>query len=52
MIYVADHRLETAQRFQEVDKRFDRQGAMSAAMMNMALSTNGLAGQNRLGVGD
>ena len=47
----ADHRLETAQRFQEVDQRFDRQGAMSAAMMNMALSTNGLAGQNRIGVG-
>ena len=46
-----DYSLQTERRFQEVDKRFDRQGAMSAAMMNMALSTNGLRGQNRVGVG-
>ena len=46
-----DYSLQTERRFQEVDKRFDRQGAMSAAMMNMATSTSGLRGQNRVGVG-
>ncbi|MEQ1104678.1 ESPR-type extended signal peptide-containing protein [Acinetobacter ursingii] len=46
-----DYSLQTERRFQEVDKRFDRQGAMSAAMMNMATSTAGLRGQNRIGVG-
>ena len=47
----SDHRLETDRRFHEVDKRFDRQGAMTAAMMNMANSTSGLKGRNRVGVG-
>ena len=41
---------QTDRRFKEVDKRFDRQGAMSAAMMNMATSTAGLKGLNRVGV--
>jgi trimeric autotransporter adhesin len=43
--------LQTEHTFREVDKHIDRQGAMSAAMMNMALSTNGLRGKNRVGVG-
>ena len=42
---------QTEHRFKEVDQRFDRQGAMSAAMMNMAVSTSGLRSQNRIGVG-
>lgn len=46
-----DYSLQTENRFKEVDKRFERQGAMSAAMMNMAMSTSGLRGQNRVGVG-
>ena len=46
-----DYSLQTERRFQEVNKRFDRQGAMSAAMMNMATSTSGLQGRNRIGVG-
>jgi autotransporter adhesin len=46
-----DYRLQTEQRFKEIDKRFDRQGAMNAAMANMALSTAGLQGVNRVGVG-
>lgn len=46
-----DYNLQNERRFQEVDKRFDRQGAMSAAMMNMAMSTSGLQGRNRIGVG-
>ena len=45
--YVSDNE----SRFREVDERFDRQGAMSAAMLNMATSTSGLQGQNRVGVG-
>lgn len=48
---VQDYSLQTERRFQEVDKRCDRQGAMSTAMMNMVLSTNGLRGQNRVGIG-
>ena len=43
--------MQTEHTFREVDKHIDRQGAMSAAMMNMALSTNGLRGKNRVGVG-
>ena len=46
-----DFSLQTEHRFKEVDKRFDRQGAMSSAMMNMATSTSGLKGLNRVGVG-
>ena len=46
-----DYSLQNERRFQEVNKRFDRQGAMSAAMMNMATSTSGLQGRNRIGVG-
>ena len=45
-----DFSYQTDRRFKEVDKRFDRQGAMSAAMMNMATSTAGLTGLNRVGV--
>lgn len=33
------------------DRRIDKQGAMSSAMLNMANSGNGLAGNNRIGVG-
>ena len=46
-----DFSIQTEHRFKEVDKRFDRQGAMSSAMMNMATSTSGLKGLNRVGVG-
>ena len=46
-----DYSTQVNRRLHEVDKRFDRQGAMSAAMMNMALSTSGLQGRNRIGVG-
>ena len=46
-----DFSYQTDRRFKEVDKQFDRQGAMSAAMMNMATSTSGLKGRNRVGVG-
>ena len=35
---------ENAKRLQKIDERFDRQGAMSAAMLNMATSTSGLQG--------
>lgn len=46
-----DFSYQTERRFRDIDKQFDRQGAMSAAMMNMATSTSGLKGQNRVGVG-
>ena len=46
-----DYRMETEQRFQKVDERFNRQGAMTAAMMNMASSAASVRGQNRVGVG-
>ena len=39
------------QKFQQVDKRIDRMGAMSAAYGQMAFSANGLDTKNRLGVG-
>jgi len=39
------------ERFRRQDERIDRQGAMNAAMLNMATSTAGLRTQNRLGVG-
>jgi autotransporter adhesin len=38
-------------RFSEVDRRFDRMGAISAAYAGMAINTAGLAGENRLGAG-
>ncbi|WP_415733625.1 YadA-like family protein, partial [Psychrobacter arenosus] len=47
----SNYAYENGQRFQEVDERFERQGAMSAAMLNMATSTAGLQGKNRVGVG-
>src|SRR3546814_13118745 len=40
-----DHRLA------EQDRRIDKQGAMSAAMLNMATSAAGIRTQNRVGVG-
>ncbi|ENV11539.1 hypothetical protein F966_00094, partial [Acinetobacter higginsii] len=46
-----DYRVETEQRFQKVDERFNRQGAMTAAMMNMASSASSVKGLNRVGVG-
>ncbi|MFC3652007.1 ESPR-type extended signal peptide-containing protein [Dyella humi] len=39
------------QKFQQVDKRIDRMGAMSAAYGQMAFSANGLDTKNRMGVG-
>ena len=36
---------------QKVDERFNRQGAMTAAMMNMSGSAASVKGQNRVGVG-
>ncbi|HEY0503914.1 MAG TPA: YadA-like family protein [Lysobacter sp.] len=39
------------QRFRKQDQRIDRQGAMSAAMMNMAVSAAGIHTPNRVGVG-
>ncbi|WP_369040353.1 ESPR-type extended signal peptide-containing protein [Stenotrophomonas maltophilia] len=38
-------------RFQAVDKRIDRMGAISAAYAGMALNTAGLSGDNRIGAG-
>ncbi|WP_374668506.1 YadA family autotransporter adhesin [Acinetobacter sp.] len=46
-----DYRMETEQRFQKVDERFNRQGAMTAAMMNMSSSAASVKGRNRIGVG-
>ena len=39
------------QRFTDQDRRIDRQGAMGAAMLNMATSAAGIRTQNRVGVG-
>jgi autotransporter adhesin len=39
------------QRFNQQDRRIDRQGAMSSAMLNMATSTAGIRTRNRVGVG-
>lgn len=49
-------RVETYQRqldrsMQTLDRRVDRQGAMSAAMLNMATSAAGIRTDNRIGVG-
>ena len=38
-------------RFQAVDKRIDRMGAISAAYAGMAINTAGLSGDNRVGAG-
>ena len=38
-------------RLRNVDRRIDRQGAMNAAMLNMATSAAGVRTQNRVGVG-
>ncbi|MCR1807766.1 YadA-like family protein, partial [Stenotrophomonas geniculata] len=38
-------------RLRHMDRRIDRQGAMSAAMLNMATSAAGIRTQNRVGVG-
>jgi autotransporter adhesin len=42
---------ELDRRFTDQDRRIDRQGAMSAAMLNMAMSAAGIHTQNRIGVG-
>ena len=42
---------EVGQRFSQQDRRIDRQGAMSSAMLNMATSTAGIRTRNRVGVG-
>ncbi|MET0290350.1 MAG: YadA-like family protein, partial [Pseudoxanthomonas sp.] len=39
------------QRFRSTDERINRQGAMSAAMLNMAVSAAGIRTDNRVGVG-
>jgi autotransporter adhesin len=44
-------RTETERRFLDQDRRIDRQGAMSSAMLNMATSTAGIRTDNRVGVG-
>ncbi|RYZ72309.1 MAG: hypothetical protein EOP91_08500, partial [Lysobacteraceae bacterium] len=44
-------RSETDRRFLDQDRRIDRQGAMSSAMLNMATSTAGIRTDNRVGVG-
>ena len=38
-------------RLRHMDRRIDRQGAMGAAMLNMATSAAGIRTQNRVGVG-
>jgi len=38
-------------RLRHMDRRIDRQGAMNAAMLNMATSAAGVRTQNRVGVG-
>src|SRR5690606_4826063 len=42
---------EVRERFREQDRRIDKQGAMGAAMLNMATSAAGIRTQNRVGVG-
>lgn len=42
---------DVERRFHDVDRRLDRQGAMGAAMLNMATSAAGIRTQNRVGVG-
>jgi autotransporter adhesin len=42
---------ELERRFTDQDRRIDRQGAMGAAMLNMATSAAGIRTQNRVGVG-
>ena len=45
------YRGDVERRFDDVDRRMDRQGAMNAAMLNMATSAAGVRTQNRVGVG-
>jgi len=47
----ADYRSDIDDRFRQQDRRIDRQGAMNAAMLNMATSAAGIRTDNRLGVG-
>ena len=42
---------DVERRFYDTDRRIDRQGAMGAAMLNMATSAAGIRTQNRVGVG-
>ncbi|WP_313461254.1 YadA-like family protein, partial [Stenotrophomonas sp.] len=42
---------EIDERLRHQDRRIDRQGAMNAAMLNMATSAAGVRTQNRVGVG-
>lgn len=42
---------KVAGELQRQDERIDRQGAMSAAMMNMAVSASGIRTPNRVGIG-
>ncbi|HYG05915.1 MAG TPA: YadA-like family protein [Stenotrophomonas sp.] len=42
---------EVDDRFRRQDRRIDQQGAMNAAMLNMATSAAGIRTQNRVGVG-
>lgn len=44
----SDFSYQTDRRFKEIDKSFDRQGAMTATMMNMASSTSALKSLNRI----
>ena len=45
------YQTELERRFTDQDRRIDRQGAMGAAMLNMATSAAGIRTQNRVGVG-
>jgi len=47
----AAYQTELERRFTDQDRRIDRQGAMGAAMLNMATSAAGIRTQNRVGVG-
>src|SRR5690606_10217808 len=42
---------QVEERFRDQDRRIDKQGAMGAAMLNMATSAAGIRTQNRVGVG-
>jgi len=42
---------EVDRRFSDMDRRLDREGAMTSAMVNMAASAAGIRTDNRLGVG-
>ncbi|MGH8028030.1 MAG: YadA-like family protein, partial [Pseudoxanthomonas sp.] len=48
---LVDFKNEVNRSLDKLDRRIDRQGAMSAAMLNMSTSVAGIRTQNRMGVG-